>query len=387
MKELQDRAFAKQKRRLRREHSSLRQKIEDLETRFHDLNARFNLNEKKKEISDLKEWAGKPDFWQNQKKAAEISQKIALLESDIENLKNLGKEIQDLKGISKFVEEGLSKDSKELEGAYKTLKEKIKKEEEKVFLFSPYDKLSAILTIQAGAGGRDAEDWAAMLLRMYQKYCQFQELKTKILARNFGEGGGPEGRIGIKEVSMEIKGNYAYGFLKNEQGIHRLVRISPFSAQSLRHTSFAKIEVLPEIQESDISKIKIKPEDLKIETFGASGPGGQNVNKRKSAVRIIHLPTGLRVSSQEERLQGSNRRIAMQILEAKLFRLYQQEKEKEIQKVKGKKISASWGNQRRSYVLHPYKLCKDVQTGVETTNVEKVLDGDIDEFIQAEIKT
>ncbi|OIP77229.1 peptide chain release factor 2 [bacterium (Candidatus Gribaldobacteria) CG_4_9_14_3_um_filter_36_15] len=365
--------------------NELQGKIENLEAQFLDLSDHFDLNKKKKEIKALKEQTNKPDFWQDQKKAAEISQRIALLETDIKNLEDLKKEIQDLKEISKFVEEN-SREFKELEKNYKGLREKIKEEEKKVFLSGHYDKLPAILTIQAGAGGRDAEDWAVMLLRMYRKYCQLQELKTKILARNFGEGGGPEGRIGIKEVSMEIKGNYTYGFLKNEQGIHRLVRISPFSAQALRHTSFAKVEVLPEIPESDISKIKIKPEDLKIETFGASGPGGQYVNKRESAVRITHLPTGLKASSQEERLQGLNRKKAMQILAAKLFRLSQQEKEKEIQKVKGKKISASWGNQRRSYILHPYKLCKDIQTGVETTNVEAVLDGNLDKFIQAEIK-
>ena len=301
----------------------IQEKIEDLEIRFQDLNARLNLDEKKKEIKKLKEQADKPDFWQNQKKAAEISQKIALLESDVENLKNLGKEIQDIKEISNLIEEE-SKESKELEKNYKVLKDKIKKGEEKVFLSGSYDKLSAILTIQAGAGGRDAEDWVAMLLRMYQKYCDLQGLKTKILYQNFGEGGGPEGRIGIKEVSMEIKGSYVYGFLKNEQGIHRLVRISPFSAQALRHTSFAKVEVLPEIPESDISKIEIKSEDLRVETFRASGPGGQHVNKRESAVRIIHLPTGLKASSQEERLQGLNRKKAMQILVAKLLRLSQQ---------------------------------------------------------------
>ena len=185
---------------------------------------------------------------------------------------------------------------------------------------------------------------------------------------------------------MEIKGDYAYGFLKNEQGIHRLVRISPFSGQALRHTSFAKVEVLPEIPKTDISKIKIRPEDLKIETFRASGPGGQYVNKRESAVRIIHLPTGLKASSQKERLQGLNKEKAMQVLAAKLFRFLQKEKEEKIQKVKGKKVSAAWGNQRRSYILHPYKLCKDLQTGLETSDVEAVLDGDLGQFIEAEIR-
>ena len=201
--------------------------------------------------------------------------------------------------------------------------------------------------------------------------------------QTFGEAGGPEGRIGIKSVTLEVKGNYVYGFLRKENGVHRLVRISPFSAQKLRHTSFALVEVLPEINQG---AEKINPQNLKIDTFRASGPGGQYVNRRESAVRITHLPSGIVVASQAERLQGLNKEKAMKMLYGKLYQLKEKEKEKEIKKIKGKPTSIEWGSQIRSYVLHPYKLVKDVRTNVETSKVEAVLDGDLNEFIEAEIK-
>ncbi len=225
-----------------------------------------------------------------------------------------------------------------------------------------------------------------MLFRVYERYCALKGYKTKILSQSFGEGGGPEGRIGMKQVSLEIKGASAYGFLKRETGVHRLVRISPFSAKNLRHTSFALVEVLPEISEKGEPEIKIRPEDLKLETFRASGPGGQYVNRRESAVRITHLPTGIQAASQAERLQGINREKAMKVLTAKLYQLKELERQQKLKEIKGKQISASWGNQIRSYILHPYKLVKDLRTGVETSDVEAVLDGDLDKFIEAEIK-
>ena len=225
-----------------------------------------------------------------------------------------------------------------------------------------------------------------MLLRMYERFCQKKGFKTKVLHQSFGEGGGPDGRIGIKSVTIEIQGPYAYGFLRRETGVHRLVRLSPFSPKKLRHTSFALVEVLPEIEGEKVIEIKIKPEDLKTDFYRASGPGGQYVNRRQTAVRITHLPSGTIVSCQAERLQGQNREKAMKMLYSKLYRLREIEREKELSKIKGKAVSASWGNQIRSYVLHPYKLVKDLRTGIETSATEEVLDGKLDDFIEAEIK-
>jgi len=242
------------------------------------------------------------------------------------------------------------------------------------------------MEIFSGAGGIDAQDWATMLLRMFERYCERKTFQVKVIHQSFGEGGGPEGRIGTKSATLEIKGSYAYGFLKNESGVHRLVRQSPFSAKKLRHTSFVLVEVLPEVGRKEQEEIKIKPEDLRLDTFRSSGPGGQYVNKRESAVRITHLPTGTTVSSQSERLQGLNKDKAMKVLYAKLYQLKEAERKKELKEIKGKTVSASWGNQIRSYVLHPYKLVKDLRTGVETSDVEEVLDGDLDKFIEKEIR-
>jgi len=219
---------------------------------------------------------------------------------------------------------------------------------------------------------------------MYQRFCERRGWKERVLEQSYGEPGGPEGRIGTKSATLEIKGDRAYGFLRGEAGVHRLVRISPFSAQQLRHTSFAKVEVMPEIQ--DEKEVIIKPEDLKIEFYNSSGPGGQNVNKRETSVRLIHLPTGVVVSCQVERSQGDNRKKAMVILASRLARLEEEKRGQELQEVRGDKISASWGNQIRSYVLHPYKQVKDLRTDVESKNPDEVLDGKIDEFIEAEIK-
>ncbi len=276
--------------------------------------------------------------------------------------------------------------TKEIKEKSQALEKEIKKEEIRIFLSEKYDKNNAILEIFSGAGGVDAQDWATMLLRMFERYCATKGFQVKIIHQSFGEGGGPEGRIGTKSATLEIKGSYAYGFLKRESGVHRLVRSSPFSSKKLRHTSFVLVEVLPEIGGKDKEEIEIKPEDLKMETFRASGPGGQYVNKRESAVRITHLPTKVVVSCQAERLQGLNREKAMKILYAKLYQLKEQERRKKIKEIKGITVSASWGNQIRSYVLHPYKLIKDLRTGVESSNVEAVLDGGLDQFIEAEIK-
>lgn len=292
------------------------------------------------------------------------------------------REIKDLKEILELGDEKLKEEIKErLEG----LEKEIRSFEMNLYLKGKYDKADAILQIMAGAGGKDSQDWATMLLRMYQRFCQRKGFKTQILHQSFGEP-GPEGRIGTKSVSMEIKGKFAFGLLKREKGVHRLVRISPFSAKGLRHTSFALVEVLPKIPKIEKESLKIRKEDLKIEFFRASGPGGQYVNKKETAVRITHLPTGIQASCQTERSQAKNKEKAMELLYSRLFQFFEEKKKEELLKIKGKKVSPSWGNQIRSYVLYPYKLVKDLRTNVQTENVEEVLDGNLDEFIEAEMK-
>lgn len=304
------------------------------------------------------------------------------------DLLSLKKNYEILKDLKK--EEGVfeKKETESLEQDLKNEIIKFKKHFKKVkiqtFLVGKYDKLNAILTIYAGAGGRDAQDWAAILLRMYERYAQNQNWDVKILHKHFTEEGG------IKTATLEIKGKYAYGYLKKETGVHRLVRISPFSAKNLRHTSFAMVEVIPEIDSISEKEIEIKPEDLKIDTYRASGPGGQYVNKRETAVRITYLPLKIVVSCQSERSQGANREKALKILKAKLLQFKESERKEELEKTKAnsltnRRILAEWGNQIRSYIMHPYKLVKDNRTGIEVLDVDRVLDGELDDFIEAEI--
>jgi peptide chain release factor 2 len=342
------------------------------------------LEGQKQKLKEFEEKAQEKDFWRDQKKAAEVNQEISRLKEDIEIFEEIENEIEELEELVK-ISEGDDSLTEEIIQKQEELEKKLEKEKVKIFLAGKYDRSNAILEIFAGAGGVDAQDWATMLLRMFQRYCLSKGFQVKIIHQSFGEAGGPEGRIGTKSATLEIKGKYAYGFLKKEAGVHRLVRQSPFSAKKLRHTSFALVEVLPEIKAGQGEEIKIKPEDLKIDVFRASGPGGQYVNRRESAVRITHLPTGITVSSQSERLQGLNKEKAMEVLWAKLYRLKEQERRAELKKIKGESVPASWGNQIRSYVLYPYKLIKDLRTGVETSDVEKVLDGGLEEFISAEV--
>ncbi len=236
-------------------------------------------------------------------------------------------------------------------------------------LTGKYDKNNAHLTIYAGAGGDDAKDWANMLFSMYIKYAQKREWKVVV----------------SDDRAMEIKGEYVYGNLKKETGVHRLVRISPFSAKKLRHTSFALVEIVPELPEMDERNFQIPPEDLKVEMSRSSGPGGQNVNKRETAVRIVHLPTGISAASQVERSQVQNKERALKVLKAKLFQLMEQKQEKELKNLKTK-VTPEWGNQIRSYVLHPYQLVKDHRTKIEHHNPDAVLDGELDKFIEAELE-
>ncbi len=311
-----------------------------------------------------------------------MGQQIGDLKEEIQGIGAIQKELNDLKELIDLKDETLKAGTEE---KAEDLNKKIQELETKAFLSGKYDRGNAILEIFSGAGGADAQDWATMLLRMFHRYCEKKGFEAKILHQSFGEAGGPEGRIGTKSAILEIKGRYAYGMLKKESGVHRLVRQSPFSAKDLRHTSFALINVMPEISENQ-NEIVVKPEEIRVDLYRSSGPGGQNVNKRETAVRVTHIPTNIVVSSQVERSQASNKEKAMKVLYSKLYQLKEDERNKEIKEVKGEQISASWGNQIRSYVLHPYKLVKDLRTGVEDTNPEKILDGDIDKFIEAEVR-
>jgi len=286
----------------------------------------------------------------------------------------------DIKDDIVFLEELIQERlfGKEFEEIFLDIEKKIKKLEVQARFTDKYDKYNALIYFYSGAGGVDAQDWTAILLRMYQRYANKRGWQWKVLDQSFGSEGG------IKSAVLEVIGEYAYGYLKKESGVHRLVRISPFSAKGLRHTSFALVKVLPEIE--DIPEIKIDPKDLKIETFRSSGPGGQHLQKTESALRITHLPTGLVVSVQSERSQHQNKEKAMKILKSRIFQKMEEVRIKEISKLEPElPTRIEWGNQIRSYVMDPYKLVKDHRTGVETSNIEEVLDGNLDEFIEAQI--
>jgi peptide chain release factor 2 len=248
-----------------------------------------------------------------------------------------------------------------------------------LMLNSDYDTRDAIVAIHAGAGGTESQDWAEMLLRMYLRWAEKRRYQTDILDTSPGE------EAGIKSVTVEIRGGYAYGYLKSEHGVHRLVRLSPFDADHARHTSFVLVEVLPEVKEQ--TEIQINSDDLKIDTYRSSGPGGQHMQKTSSAVRITHIPTGLIVTCESQRSQYQNKESALRVLHARLLEFELKKREVEKAKLKGKRIEAGWGNQIRSYVLHPYKMVKDHRTGYETSNAAAVLDGDLDEFIASYLRS
>ncbi|MBI2578021.1 MAG: peptide chain release factor 2 [Candidatus Wildermuthbacteria bacterium] len=342
------------------------------------------MAKQKERIIELLAVSEKPEFWEDPKEAAKKSKELAEAKEIVEKFDAFVKELGDMKELIALAQED-EEAAALLDKQLQDISRRLSEEEFRVFLAGRYDKSSAILTITAGAGGQDAQDWAGILLRMYQRYCEKKGWKTAILDQSFGEP-NPEGRIGVKQVSFEVLGSYAYGFLRGEHGVHRLVRISPFSAQQLRHTSFASVEVLPKISLAQEKDIEIRPEDIHTDVFRSSGPGGQNVNKRETAIRLTHTPTGIVVACQSQRNQQQNKEKALEILAAKLYQLREQEKAKELAKLKGEKFSIEWGSQIRSYVLHPYTLVKDHRTGVETSDAAGVLDGEIGNFLEAEIK-
>lgn len=322
-----------------------------------------------------------PEFWQNQERAKDISQVLNELKEEREKWERINKDLADLVEMAKMAGQDEAF-AAEVEKKFLEFSKVVNKEELKTFLSGKYDPSNALLSIYSGAGGTEAQDWAQMLLRMYLRYAEKKGFVAKVLNVHEGQ------EAGIKNATIEIRGHYAYGYLRGEGGVHRLVRLSPFNANNLRHTSFALVEVLPEFEKAP--EIKIDPSELRVDTYRSSGPGGQYVNKTESAVRITHEPTGIVVACQSERSQGSNKDQAMKMLYSKLYQLQLQTQKKERGEIRGEtkpsQGTAEWGSQIRSYVLHPYKMVKDHRTEVELRQPDLVLDGDLDEFIEAEVK-
>lgn len=340
----------------------------------------------------------KENLWDNREQASSVMRKLEELRKEVEEFENLQKDVTDLTELVELMkddigENGASKENKdnknkatdvneteqELLKQSKDLEERVEKMELKTLFDGEYDDNDVIMTIRAGAGGTDAQDWAEMLLRMYLRWAEKNNFKTKILDKTEGS------EAGIKNVTLEISGKLAYGYLRSETGTHRLVRLSPFNADNLRQTSFAVVEILPVVE--NLSKsVEIRESDLRIDTFRSSGAGGQSVNTTDSAVRVTYLPSGLVVTCQNERSQLQNKETALKILRAKLQQQKIEEQKKKEAELRGERSSAEWGSQIRSYVLHPYKMIKDHRTDYEENDVEKILDGDINNFIFAFLK-
>lgn len=332
------------------------------------------MPKKKEEIKKLEKISRKENFWQNPEEAQKVMRELETLRDEIKKLSEIETELDSLAEMAELAE-GDKKIKREIETRAKKIGKNLENLEFETLFSGEYDRNNAILFIHSGTGGADAQDWAEMLLRMYLRYAERKNWKAKIISESRGE------LAGIKSATIEIAGKLAYGYLKTEAGVHRLVRLSPFNAKNLRQTSFALVEILPEIDK--IKEIEINPNELKIDTFRSSGAGGQSVNKTDSAVRITHTPTGIVVASQNERSQLQNKEQAMKILKAKLYQKFIEEKKKKEKKIKGEHTEVQWGSQIRSYILHPYKLVKDHRTKFESKNPEEVLDGNLDGFIEA----
>nr|WP_091544548.1 peptide chain release factor 2 [Alkaliphilus peptidifermentans] len=329
-------------------------------------------------IQDYEAKMAEEAFWDEPQKAQETLKKAKQYKDKVETYQELIRSYEEIETMISFIEEGEASFEGELLKGIKSLEENIEETRLTTLLKGEYDKNNAIVSIHAGTGGLDAQDWAKILMRMYTRWAEQRSFKVKILDLL------QDPEAGIKSVSFMIEGINAYGFLKSEKGVHRLVRISPFDSSGKRHTSFASVDIMPEIDES--VEVDIKPNDLKIDTYRASGAGGQHVNKTDSAVRITHLPTGIVVQCQNERSQHTNKDVAMTMLRAKLFELKEREQKERIEDLQGEYSQIAWGNQIRSYVFNPYNLVKDHRTNIEVGNIQSVMDGDIDTFINGYLR-
>lgn len=354
----------------------LKKEIDHLSDAYDSAYSLVNGDKLFAELEGLRLLSTHPDFWNDASEAQVISKKQAKLESRLKPWLDIGHGLKDIKELVEMGDESmsneLSQSSKELSSKFDELKEELK-------FSGPYDDHDAIVTISAGAGGTDAQDWAEMLERMYLRWAEKDKSKTEIIDRSTGD------EAGIKSVSFDVSGKFVYAKLKGEHGVHRLVRLSPFNADALRQTSFAKVEVVPKIENT--SEVEIDEKDLKIDVYRSGGKGGQSVNTTDSAVRITHVPTNIVVAIQNERSQLQNRETAMTILRSKLAQLQAEQHKEKVSELKGPNEQAAWGNQIRNYVLHPYKMVKDSRSGFETTDTEGVLSGDLDPLISAYLES
>ncbi len=355
------------------------EELDNYATRLSGLHDKLNPEALHKRKEELEKESGDPNLWSDEAKAKKIMQELAHLKTLLGDLGAVDENLKSLSDLVKMQEE--AKDTSldnDILSLNRTVSRQLDKLELVTFLSGQYDKSEAILSIHSGQGGTEAMDWASMLSRMYTRYFERKDWPYEMV----GYSGGDE--AGLKSVTYIVHAPFAFGYLKNERGTHRLVRLSPFNADNLRQTSFAGVEVMPLVE--DTGEVAIREEDLEFEASRSSGAGGQNVNKVSTAVRIRHIPTGIVVEAQSQRYQEQNRKIAMQLLKAKLWEIEEKKRQEELSKIKGAHHVAGWGTQIRSYVLHPYKLVKDLRTEYESTDPDSVLDGDLDMFIETELK-
>lgn len=339
----------------------------------------FDLDTVKVEIKALEKEMLLKDFWNNQEHAQSVSKEFAKLTEEVAVWEGINSEIKELKEMAElYYNQGDDSVSEDVLIQLLDLTKRFEKMEFATLFAADYDKENAIVSIHAGSGGTEAQDWTQMLLRMYVRFAEDKNWKVTILSESRADD------VGLKSVTLKVAGRYAYGYFRSEAGVHRLVRISPFDAEKMRHTTFALVETLPELE--DVADLELNTKDLRIDTFLASGHGGQSVNTTYSAVRIVHIPTGTTVSCQNERSQQQNKETALKILKSKLHQIKLKERDEQKKQLRGEYHSAEWGNQIRSYVMHPYKMVKDHRTNFETADVQAVLDGDLTDFVEAYLK-
>lgn len=329
-------------------------------------------------INNLEEKSAEPDFWDDAKSAQKVLKEISDLKNKIAPFKELAQVLTDISELAEMIEDEESEDAKSLESDLKVAEKELAKIELNTYLSGEHDPSSAILDINSGAGGTEACDWVDMLLRMYIRWAERNNFKVDIINQVPGDVAGS------KNVTILVEGRNAYGYLRREKGVHRLVRISPFDSNKRRHTSFASVDIIPDLD--DTSEVEINPDEIKVDTYRASGAGGQHVNKTDSAVRLTHIPTGIVVTCQNERSQHKNKDMAMKVLASKLYEMKIAENEQRMAEIRGDIRAIEWGNQMRSYVFQPYTMVKDHRTLCETGDIIKVMDGDIDEFIESNLK-